>query len=523
VVKAYPLAHDGQRMSGPSCTASPRAARPAATRGRPRARGAVRVLARALCCALLSAAAACGSERGETLEVNARDAGAEPGDGGGAGDPSSPRPADGPSLPPADARVVLPFRGDTARYTIDVDADPGVLDVQLSMDTTASMGPEIHELQRDLERKLVPELRKRVPSVNFGVSKFADFPLRPFGAAEGAGPPDAPFVLLVPITADVSRVATAVAALDQPLGNGGDLPEAGAEALWQIATGAGYSAAGTRWIEAFDPRGARASGAIGGVGFREGALRVVLHVTDAPSHTPADYAPELPGTHDMTEAGEALRDIGAHLVAIVAGTCDAESSMDCDQEQHRATRAELEQLAIATGALGAAPVGDACPHGIGGEDVASRDGVCPLVFDVDGQGRGLTDTSIDAIADLVDGIRYEAVTGQASADPLGFVAAVSPVEGSGDDAPELADLVPKDVPDGSDDSFVHVHARTKLRFAVALQNQVIAPTDVDQSFRVTVQITGDGLILNETTLRVVVPKGDTLAPSASDEDDDAGA
>jgi hypothetical protein len=498
--------------------------RPAPSAGRlplvaPRRRfaAALRYRARLLCCALLLCAPACSEEPRATVDVSAVDAGREPLDGGGSMPGSSPRPDGDPILPPTDARVIVAFGAKAVRHLVDVEADPGVLDLQFSIDTTGSMGPEIHELQRDLERKLVPEIRGRVPSVNFGVSKFADFPETPFGALDEANQPDQPFVLLAPITADVSRAATAVAALDQPLGNGGDVAEAGAEALWQIATGKGYAVGGRRWIKAFDRAGTRASGDIGGVGFREGALRVVLHVTDAPSHVPSDYGREFPGTHDMAEAGEALQDIDAKLVAIVAGACDATSPM-CDEEQHRKTRAELERLAITTGALGPAPVDDRCPTGVGGAEVPSRDDKCPLVFDVDAHGAGLADTLIDAIADLVDGIRFDAVTGSASDDPIGFVAGVVPVADDDDDAPEVADLLPQAKPDGDADSFIHVRARTKLRFAVELRNRVIAPTDVDQLFRVVVQIKGDGLILREQTLRVVVPKGTSLAPAPSDDD-----
>ena len=76
---------------------------------------------------------------------------------------------------------------------------------------------------------------------------------------------------------------------------------------------------------------------------------------------------------------------------------------------------------------------------------------------------------------------------------------------AGDDAPQIEDLLPKDTPDGVDDSFVHVRTSDALRFEVRLRNRTIAPTDVDQTFRVVVQIEGDGVILEERTLRVVVP------------------
>ena len=42
----------------------------------------------------------------------------------------------------------------------------------------------------------------------------------------------------------------------------------------------------------------------------------MLHVTDAPAHSPADYGELFPGTHDMLEAASAL------------GAADGPSSVD---------------------------------------------------------------------------------------------------------------------------------------------------------------------------------------------------
>lgn len=487
-------------------------------------RGHGRATCRALlCAAALVAAVACSEKRpdtpGEQLEK-------PPTNDGGSADaaPRSPRPDGGPILPGADTDVVLPFDGAEATYRIEVKADPAVLDVHLSIDTTGSISPEIDQLQADLEGKVVPMLAHRVPDVSFGVSMFGDFPLAKFGTDGSDGhPADQPYVLLTPITSDISAVASAVARLDQPLQNGGDLPEAGAEALWQIATGKGYKHDSTQLIAPFDGPAARGGGTAGGVGFREGALRAVLHVTDAPSHEPADYSGTFPGTHSMAEAGKQLKAVHAKLLAIVAGACDASAGAACKEgeDEHLKARAELEQLALTTGALGADPVGGKCPNGVDGAKIASRDGKCPLVFDVNAKGEGLTDTLIDAIAELVDGIRFEAVTGRAADDPIGFVTGVVPVapEKPDDDAPKIEDLLPKGEPDGVDDSFVHVRTSDALGFEVRLRNRHIAATDVDQMFRVIVQIEGDGVILEERTLRVIVPAAHALVPEAGVEDD----
>jgi hypothetical protein len=401
-----------------------------------------------------------------------------------------------------------------------------VLDVHLSIDTSASIGGEINALQRDLQREIAPQLRTRVPGVSFGVSRFEDFPEEPFGAAQTEeNPPDTPYRLLTPITADAARVESAVASLDQPLGYGGDLPESGAEALWQIATGEGYYTRGRRLIDAYDRRPARGGGTEGGVGFRAGALRVVLHVTDAPSHRPRDYGNRFAGTHSLDQAAEALRAIGARLVGIVSGACDVDTDARCDDGPHLAARSELQQVAVFTRALGRTPVDGACPYGIDDAPIPSLEGECPLVFDASASGEGLSQTLIDAIVELVDGVRFEQVTGSASDDALGFVQRVVPVEAeqSGDGAQaQIGDLLPEDEPDGEPDSFVAVGARTRLRFEVELRNTRLAPLDVDQRFRIVVQVVGDGLILEQRTLRIRIPAADALVPPRPP-DEDAGA
>ncbi|MDQ3037757.1 MAG: hypothetical protein M3Y87_35515, partial [Myxococcota bacterium] len=244
--------------------------------------------------------------------VPARDAGLRPmlQDGGDSPiDGGYRRPDGGPRLPSADLEVTLPYRGPEVRLPLEVGADLGTLDVFLSIDTTGSFGGEIDALQRDLIDRIVPALASRVPDVALGVGRFEDFPVGPFGS-EG----DAPFDLVSAVTTDLGRVGSAVASLDDPLGLGGDGPESGAEALWQIATGAGYSHGGVSYVAPYRGDAAPGGGTIGGVGFREGALRVVVHVTDAPSHGPSDYASSFPGTHSLEQAAEALRGIDARVI-----------------------------------------------------------------------------------------------------------------------------------------------------------------------------------------------------------------
>ena len=448
----------------------------------------VAAMGRAMAAVIVGLLTACGDGRPPAAPpVDAsgpRDAGsADAGDVDGA----PGRGDGGPRLPAADVEVELPYRGPERTVVLRVVADLGSLDVHFSIDTTGSFTEEIDTMQSDLDGRIVPALRRRVEDVAFGVSRFEDFPAEPWGTST-----DQPFELLTPITTDARRVASAVAALDSPLGHGGDAPESGAEALYQIATGEGYRRGTRTLVSPFDGRPARGGGTLGGVGFREGALHVVVHVTDAPTHTPEDYEPTFPGTRSLADAAEALSAVGARTIGIASG---------------EVARSHLETVALATGAT-TEPTDGSCPTGIGGDARAPRGGTCPLVFDVARDGTGLSDTVVDAIVELVNGVVYDQVYGRAVDDPLGFVHAIEATEADPPDGvppPTLLDVRPPE--DGYDDTFADTGPGTELTFVAHLVNDRLPPADYDQVFHLTVQIVGDGLVLAVRRIRVVVPRG----------------
>ncbi|WP_236604263.1 hypothetical protein [Sandaracinus amylolyticus] len=397
------------------------------------------------------------------------------------------RPDGGPRLPPADLEITLPYGGPEARVPLEIGADLGTLDVFLSIDTTGSFEGEIDALQRDLIDGVVPTLAARVPSVAVGVGRFEDFPAAPFGTES-----DRPFQLVTAITTDRARVGSALASLDAPLGDGGDQPESGAEALWQIATGEGYTHDGRALVAPFRDRSAPGGGEVGGAGFRQGALRVVVHVTDAPSHQPGDYEVVFPGTRSLAQAAEALRAIEARVIGIASGP---------------SPRGELEQLAVRTGAV-VPPIDGRCSTGIEGALRDTVDGTCPLVFDVEPDGSGLSSTLVDAIGDLLDTVQWNEVWGETDDAGLGFVRAVAAIEArveGGAAPPTREDRRPSG--DGIADTFAGVRPGTSVRFELVLQNSTVPPADYEQVFRVSVRIVGDGLDLVERTVRVIVPRG----------------
>ena len=389
-----------------------------------------------------------------------------------------------PLLPMADIEVVLPYLGPEQSLDLQITASLGRLDVHFSVDTTGSFGEEIDALQNDLELRILPSLEARVPNVAFGVSRFEDFPSAPYGMMG-----DLPFRLLSPITTDIPRAASAVASLDQPLGRGGDIPESGLEAVFQVATGVGYARGGTTIIEPFDGTGA--SGELGGVGYRAGALHTLVHVTDAPTHIPSDYDAVYPGTRGLTEVSDAADALDLFILGISSG---------------EAGRSYLESLALNTGAV-VDPTDGTCPTGLAG---ASRDPVaetCPLVFDIARDGTGLSEAVVDALAQLVNTVRFGEVFGRTVDDRFDFVEGIDAIQATpptGIPAPTLGDSRPLD---GIDDTFLAVGPGTTCVFRARLRNTTLPPADYDQVFRIGLEILGDELVLSEQTIRVIVPRG----------------
>lgn len=406
---------------------------------------------------------------------------------------------DAPTLPPADIEVTLPFDGPPAAIDIEVEAGLAFLDVVFSVDATGSFGGEIDALQRSLDATVLPQLEERVGEVAVGIARFEDFPVEPWGADT-----DRPFELVTAITTDRSRIGGALATLGT-LGSGGDLPESGAEALYQIATGEGFVLDGRAIVAPFS-RAASGGGELGGAGFREGSFRVVVHVTDAPTHEPREYGATVPGAHSSDDAIAAMQALDLHGLGIASNDV---------------ARAHLERIALATGAT-MAPTAGRCPTGRDGGTRGSVGGLCPLVFDVGDDGEGLSGAIVDAIAGLLDTLTWRDAHGEVVDDRYGFVRHIEAVEGvppAGGTTPAREDRIGAD---GVLDTFVDVSTGTTLRFRAELWNRRIPGADYDQFFHVAIRITGDGVVLEERTIRVLVPAEHRDGGGASDAGLDAG-
>jgi hypothetical protein len=182
------------------------------------------------------------------------------------------------------------------------------------------------------------------------------------------------------------------------------------------------------------------------------------------------------------------------------------------------TRRELSALAVSTGATIAAERGG-CPTGIEQAVLPAYEGTCPLVYDARGDGSGLSRTISEAVLALLEQVRFGEVHADTGNDRLGFVRelrAEAVPQAGGVQQPDLRDRLPASEPDGVADSFVQVDRRSQVGFRVTLRNDRIAPGDLPQRFRISIRVVGDGVLLQERFLRVLVPAGHVAGDAVLD-------
>jgi len=419
------------------------------------------------------------------------------------GDPTSTPEAQG------DLVFVLPYQGaePSGSKTFDFSTDIARADVFFSMDVTGSMSGEVANLRSALSTTIIPGLAASIPDVALGVGWYADFPTEPFG-----GSADQPFRLLHRImsvsTADgMASVQGAVNALPALYGN--DASESGWEAMHQIATGAGTTVGGAS-VAPFDPAVAapasipagETTGAIGGVGFRAGAMPIVVAVTDAASHDAAEYS--FAGAASRAAAIGELQALSARVIGVVSSSGGT-------------ARADLNQAVQATGSVVPPtawdpdrPAGCAagqCCTGVNGAGEASVDGSCPLSFVVSDTGAGLGSAVVTGISVLTDYATLD-VGASIADDTVGdetvdAVASFVDHLAANPAAPEpcvqgltAADAV---AGDGVLDTFLDVRPGRRTCFDVVPKaNTTVPARPTAQLFQATITVVGDGVTALDT-------------------------
>lgn len=341
-------------------------------------------------------------------------------------------------------------------------------DVFFLLDTTGSMGGILTTISSYFVQ-VVGILSTLIVDLAFGVGSFDDYQYSDFGSY-----PDKPFVLEQQVTTDASLVT---AALSRLVASGGaDQPESDMEALYQATTGIGYDqdcddlydssfdvppfipnpsdAFGGSVSGTYDPT-VPGTGYLGGAGFRDNALPIIIYTTDAPFRDPDDGDSTPPACSNPAGESDVIASVtslGAKLIGIDAGSYGA--------------GIEMEQLAYATNSL--------CDTD-GDGDVDD-----PLVFYASSSGSGVITGIIDGVTNLVETGVFD-VTLEPEGDIYGFITNIDP--------PLYSD----------------VQGGTTLNFMLTFTGSVPAKED-DQIFMIYLNVMGNGTtLLDQETIFILVP------------------
>ncbi|HPY17583.1 MAG TPA: hypothetical protein PLM08_07900, partial [Polyangiaceae bacterium] len=438
--------------------------------------------------------------------------------------------------PKTDFFFVLPFDDPQGSQDkpLEFSTDVRSLDVFFAMDTTGSMLGEIKNLQQALINQVITPMQQQIPDSQFGAGAFEDFPVGNYGATKGSecgkggsSLPDQPLKLFSVITSDANQVQNAVNQFDTgqgPIGCGLDWPEAMIEALYQISTGEGLSGPGLTNVPANHV-------GVGGVGFRQGSMPVIIPITDAMSHAPGEnaYCPESGESvnytgpvaavaHDRQQTKDALDAICARVVGVasIETALSPQCSGQADEEDFaRATGARIPPEAWDTPARPAncAP-GLCCTDMNGAGRQPDPDGLCPLVFRVNANGQGLGGSVVTGLQMLTRFAAFDVVTEtvgeteglSGEALPPGTTTAdflLSIVPDSYEKPPP-----PPNLPEPTMDSvgFQNVTPGTLVRFQVTAFNDFVKGTEQAQFFRATIKVLAGGCTdLDAREVLILVP------------------
>ena len=235
--------------------------------------------------------------------------------------------------------IAVPTDGDA---TIDLDfvAEYKMADIAFVLDTTCSMQGFANQVAASFTT-IASEVANRIPDVTFGAATFDDYNYSA-GASDMGVNGDLPWILRQQQTSNIGSVNDVLSSV--VIHNGADLPESAFEALYQAASGRGFdqncngaydsnedvlpfiASPSDAFVgvagEVYDPS-VEGTGELGGMGFREDVLPIVIYATDADMRDPdAGYRVPGSGSCNPSAAGfsaatSALSHLGAKAIGVV--------------------------------------------------------------------------------------------------------------------------------------------------------------------------------------------------------------
>jgi len=368
---------------------------------------------------------------------------------------------------------IVPYDDDPSpdMETLVFSTDIQKADVFFVMDTTGSMGGEITNLKNSLSSLIIPSVGTIIPDVWFGVGRFDDYPVSPFGDYSTG---DVVFQLNQRMTLDPAAAQAAVNSLFNHYGADGS--ESDVPSLWATATGLGLGSY-------LAPQTACATGEVGYPCFRDGAVPIVVLITDASFHNgPSGYDAYYgvsPTPPTYAEAITALNAIHAKVIGIWA------------QGGYGPVTDHVTAAARDTGAV----------------DVSGT----PLVFSITSSGTGLGTEVVDAVDTLAHNVPIDisSVPRDDTTDTVDatvFIDHVEPnvVGGVADPTdPTLVCVGGLMVADTDSDTradvFIDVLPGTTVCFDIyPRRNMTVPATDEPQVFIAYIDVVGDGVTVLDT-------------------------
>lgn len=241
-----------------------------------------------------------------------------------------------------DGLVLDPGDSTDVRFTVELPGS-GAVDLGLIVDTTGSMSSTLASLDASV---IAAGVSGSIDDLQIGLATYADYNYSGYGSGS-----DKPFVFRIGSTSDIDDVDSAIGSLYAS--GGSDGPESTMEALYQALTGAGYDQDCDSTYDSADdvlpflsssgdPFGGSSTdsydattagiGTRGGLGFRSGALPVLVYITDNylrdadnPTYGTPGGCPLDAGESDVVDAAD---DLGAWLVGIATNSTPVSQMTD---------------------------------------------------------------------------------------------------------------------------------------------------------------------------------------------------
>ena len=306
--------------------------------------------------------------------------------------------------------------GGSDDYVLSFTAEYQYADVAFLLDTTGSMSGLANSMASEFS-SIASALTGVIPDITFGVATYDDYYYGTMGSYN-----DLPFILRQQQTDSLSGVQSVLNSI--PLHSGYDQPESTLEALYQAASGAGYDQNCNRSYDSlYDVppfiadssdafyggatgiynSGVSGTGTLGGMGFRDGTLPIIIYATDAPFRDPGSGYSGPGGCTDatMSSAIAALNDINARTIGIGV---QLYGNNYFDQNQFR------------TIAQGTNSYGDMDGNGTTEEAFVVWSGASST----------FQNTIVDAVTGLVEGATFDEIRLDIYGDTEGVVSAVTP-------------------------------------------------------------------------------------------------